>query len=230
MSDNDNTLPTNDPENASGILPDVIPIFPLSNALLLPCAKMPLNIFEPRYIDMVDYCMGHDRLIGMVQPRVEGEEQQESRPEIYAMGCLGRVVSFNESGDGRYGITLLGVSRFTITQEQPSDYSFRLVRADYETFVEDLNETTIQPQQRIALLKTVKAYLSAHGIDAQWSTIDDAADYALITSLSMLCPFTASEKQALLECDTIDDRSILLDKLMSLSLHKSKPGKPTTLH
>ncbi len=225
------------------LLPAVVPIFPLSNVLLLPCAKLPLNIFEPRYLDMVDYALGHDRLIGMVQPREQGNEGITSTPPVYEMGCMGRITSFNETGDGRYGITLLGISRFTIIEEieqEPGSAQngeetfefrdFRLAHVNYETFIEDLNDAKIDADKRRDLLKSIKAYLQANDIEADWGTIADAADYALITSLTMLCPFTASEKQALLECNDIHQRSELLGNLMMLSINHNDRSTPSIIH
>ncbi|MBT4889407.1 MAG: hypothetical protein HON65_07635 [Rhodospirillales bacterium] len=214
----------------SNILPDVIPIFPLSDVLLLPCAKLPLNIFEPRYLEMVDYALAHNRLIGIIQPRQSGEEKNTEEPDVYDMGCLGRIINFSEIGDGRYAITLLGLSRFTIQSELPVSENFRLANVDYETFIEDLNDSKISVAQRDDLLKTVRVYLSANEIDADWETIEDAADYALITSLSMLCPFSAGEKQALLECDNILDRTHLLSNLMTLSLHDTDAADQGAIH
>ncbi len=243
-----------EPDTIADKYPAIIPIFPLANVLMLPYSKLALNIFEPRYLEMIEYALAHNRAIGMVQTRIVPHETDteitsdavskvmgnvlddvldnvlDDRPAVYKTGCLGRIISFEETGDGRFSITLMGVCRFTITEERPQSHNFRLVHADYEIPTEDINDATISPPQRANLMNTVKAYLVAKEIDADWSSIERAADLDLVTSLAMLCPFNAGEKQALLECDDILERSRLLTNLMTLSLHADNTGEKPIIH
>lgn len=200
-------------------LPDTVPVFPLSGVLLLPDAKLPLNVFEPRYLNMVEDALGQDRMIGILQPRDDGVESPAGEPPIYDVGCLGRIVSFSETGDGRFVITLLGMSRFRIAEELPLYRGYRRARLDYGGFEVDLDEDGGAVDDRPRLMEAVEAYFSQAGINADWSTIEDADDTALVTSLSMLCPFEAGEKQALLECPDTRARGAMLIDLMVLAMH-----------
>lgn len=209
------------------LLPAELPIFPLTGVLLLPGATLPLNIFEPRYLNMIEDALGSGRVIGMVQPKSTGMESPEGKvvespdgePAVYRTGCAGRIISFSETGDGRFAITLLGLCRFRIAEELKLLSGYRRVSPDYSLFYEDLEDDENTVPHRESLLTTVEAYFLANGIDADWSTIEGAADSALVTTLSMLCPFGPSEKQALLECEDTTARGELLGNLMSLSLH-----------
>lgn len=249
------------PDTIADIHPAIIPIFPLANVLMLPYAKLALNIFEPRYLEMVEYALAHNRAIGMVQTRLSPNKKTKTppitisgttngavskvmgnalevvlddlsseQPAVYKTGCLGRIISFEETGDGRFGITLIGVSRFTITEELPQTLNFRLVHADYGLNVETTSDATVSPPQRTNLINTVKEYLKAKDIQADWSSIEQAADLDLVTSLAMLCPFNAGEKQALLECNDILEISHLLVNIMTLSLHGDQTSKKPIIH
>ncbi len=201
------------------LLPEEMPVFPLTGVLLLPGATLPLNIFEPRYLNMIEDSLGSGRVIGMVQPKTADVESPEGQPDIYETGCAGRIVSFSETGDGRFAINLLGLCRFHIAEELPLRSGYRVVRPDYTPYFEDLDEDGHGLEDRGALLKTVEAYFIATGINAEWSAIEGADDASLVTTLSMLCPFDPSEKQALLECKNTTSRGQLLGNLMTLSLH-----------
>lgn len=201
------------------LLPIELAIFPLTGVLLLPGATVPLNIFEPRYLNMIEDALGGGRMIGMVQPKVARAESPGGEPVVYGTGCVGRIVSFSETGDGRFAITLLGICRFQIASELPLQSGYRRVNPCYSPFLGDLSDDESALAHRESLLTTVEAYFLANGIDADWSSIEGAADSALITTLSMLCPFDPSEKQALLECENTALRGELLGNLMSLSLH-----------
>jgi len=211
----------NSDEAADDLLPATLPIFPLTGVLLLPGATLPLNIFEPRYLNMVEEALGNGRVIGMVQPKAAGVESPDGEPTVYETGCAGRIISFAETGDGRFAITLLGMCRFRIDSELPLRSGYRVVVPDYSPFFDDLDDDQCHVPDRESLLTTVEAYFIANGIDADWSSIEGAADAALITTLSMLCPFDPSEKQALLECENTALRGQLLGNLMALSLHAS---------
>jgi len=206
---------------AADLLPDALPLFPLKGVLLLPGATLPLNIFEPRYLNMVEDALGNGRIIGMIQPKIANVESPGGEPAVYETGCAGRIVSFEETGDGRFTIMLLGMCRFRIESELPLQSGYRVVCPDFNPFFDDLNDDECRVPDREALLTTVGAYFIANDIEADWSSIEGAADSALITTLSMLCPFDPIEKQALLECENTILRGQLLGNLMALSLHGS---------
>jgi len=195
-------------------LPQVIPVFPLSGILLLPRGQLPLNIFEPRYLNMIDDAMAGDRIIGMVQP-LGGPGHQ---PKLSPIGCAGRITSFNETSDGRYLITLTGCSRFRIAGELPVQTPYRQVRAAFDPFESDL---TAPPSEEGALdrhnlLEALKAYLETRGLDIDWETAETAPPEALVNSLSMALPFDPPEKQALLEAVDLDERALVLTALMRI--------------
>ncbi len=204
-------------------LPEELPIFPLNGVLLLPGATLPLNIFEPRYLNMIEDALGSGRMIGMVQPLGGNDdtlvESPTDDPAIYDVGCAGRIISFNETSDGRFTITLLGISRFSVIDELPLYDGYRRVVTDYEAYFSDLDDDMSTIIGRDALLKTVQTYLGTTGIEVDWSALENAPDSALITTLSILCPFGASEKQALLECHDTRERATLLGNLMDLNIH-----------
>ena len=193
-------------------LPQVIPMFPLDGALLLPRSILPLNIFEPRYLNMIDDAMSGERLIGMIQTRAGGER---ARPSLVAVGCAGRITSYAETPDGRYILTLTGVSRFRFLDELPARTPYRQVRADFESFEADLHPTPDLPaHERAALLDGLKAFLEGRGLDIDWEQAREAPLEGLVNSLSMALPFEPSEKQALLEAPTLSERCDALVALM----------------
>lgn len=180
-------------------LPAVIPVFPLSGALLLPSGQMPLNVFEPRYVAMVDAALSGPRLIGMVQPRLD-RKPATSRPELCEVGCVGRIIQFSEAGDGRYVITLSGISRFRVVEEIDAGTPYRQCRIAAGPFC-DLSEPRRGEDavDRDTLLRTFRAYLDANGLEADWESVNRASNAGLVTALSMMSPWGPSEKQALLE-------------------------------
>lgn len=176
------------------MLPNVLPIFPLHGVLLLPGGRLPLNIFEPRYIAMCDAALRSDRLIGMVQPRVQGEAA------LYTVGCAGKITAFTETEDGRYEIALSGISRFTLDKELPLHDGYRSVTPKWSHFSRDNEERqSCLGLDRPALKALLSQYFDAKGMDCDWDAIDNAPDGKLMTCLSMTCPFEPAEKQALLE-------------------------------
>lgn len=186
---------------------DIMPVFPLSGALLLPGGRMPLNIFEPRYLAMLDSAICAARLVGMVQPSLDGGKREDGEPEICKMGCVGRVVSFSESGDGRYLISLQGVCRFRIAEELDVGTPFRQCRII--PFEADLREPSPDAAEvnRPALLKAFRAYLEANDLEADWDSVSRAENATLVNALSMMAPYGAAEKQALLEAPDICARA-----------------------
>lgn len=183
-------------------LPDSLPIFPLSGVVLLPRVQLPLNIFEPRYVAMIDHALRHDRLIGMVQPR-----DAESK-ELFKTGCAGRLTSFEESGDSRYLITLTGLIRFDIAEELvTAPQGYRLVRPNWQAWTHDLQQAEDSAVCREKLLETLKPYLAKMNMSCdQWDAMRSVCCDKLVSTLTMICPFTADEKQMLLEAPTLNDR------------------------
>lgn len=196
-------------------LPQVLPIFPLEGVLLLPGGRLPLNIFEPRYLAMFDDAMASNRLIGMIQPCEE--TRGEAAPKIYETGCVGRVTSFNETDDGRYLVTLSGLIRFDVARELPGG-SYRLVEPDYTRFADDMNEDKGEID-RARLTQVLNAYFEANSIEGDWEAIEQTSDERLVTSLAMICPLGASEKQALLESMTLSERAEALTAIMEMATH-----------
>ncbi|HEY3697363.1 LON peptidase substrate-binding domain-containing protein [Phenylobacterium sp.] len=178
-------------------LPQVIPVFPLDRALLLPGSELPLQIFEPRYLNMVDDAMAGDRIIGMVQTRPGGDR---SRPSLAHVGCAGRITSYAETPDGRYLITLTGVCRFQTGEELSTPTPYRQVRAGFDPFAADLTADRRSPQvDRRRFIRALKSYLNHRNLDIDWDTANSAPIDALVNSLAMGLPFAPAEKQALLE-------------------------------
>jgi Lon protease-like protein len=195
-------------------LPQVIPVFPLAGVLLLPRGQLPLNIFEPRYLNMVDDAMAGDRIIGMIQP-AGGPRRL---PSLSPVGCAGRITSFAETSDGRYLITLTGCSRFRVVGELPVQTPYRQVRAAFAPFEADLAAPAAGEGalDRHLLLDALRAYLEARSLDIDWETAETAPPEALVNSLAMALPFEPPEKQALLEADDLDDRARVLTALLRI--------------
>jgi Lon protease-like protein len=195
-------------------LPLVIPVFPLDGALLLPHAQLPLQIFEPRYISMVDDAMSGERIIGMVQTRGGDPE----RPVLQPIGCAGKITTFSETADGRYLITLTGLARFALKEELNPPTPYRQVRVDFLSYSDDLKPIDDDEEgfDRLRLLGALKDYLERRGLDVDWETAKAAPVEALINSLAMALPFDPPEKQALLEAPHLGDRRDTLVALMEI--------------
>ena len=197
-------------------LSQTLPVFPLPGVLLLPRGQLPLNIFEPRYIAMIDDALSTDRLIGMVQP-VEAASNG-STPPIYSTGCAGRITTFDETDDGRYLITLTGLCRFNLEGELETTRGYRRVKTDWSPFRIDMAPVEDDLQfDRLRLRQALSAYFDRHGISANWDAIDGTPDDRLVTSLAMICPFSPCEKQALLEAPTPQERAALLLSLIEMA-------------
>jgi uncharacterized protein len=208
-------------------LPDTLPIFPLTGVLLLPRGRLPLNIFEPRYLAMTRDALGGERLIGMVQPN---EPQQDNRgggaldPPVYPIGCAGRITSFSETDDGRYLLTLTGVSRFRIRDELPLLSGYRRVVAEWQPFAHDVDTPSGTEFDRERFIRGLKGFFTQRQISADWEAIEKAAGEHLINSIAMLCPFAPSEKQALLEAPDLDERARLLIALVEMAAVNPNQG------
>lgn len=206
-----------------GSLPAEFPIFPLTGALLLPRGKLPLNIFEPRYLAMVEDALAEQRCIGMIQPD-DARHGSETGPALYRVGCLGRLVSFSEIDDGRYLITLAGLSRFEVVEELEMRRGYRRVLAGFTRFTADLDEDGAPLANRPELLAALRAYFQARGFEANWAAIEAMDDAVLVTTLAMVCPFGAAEKQALLEAPPGAERAEALLALLRMGAHEPRPG------
>ena len=202
-------------------LPDSLAVFPLPGALLLPHGRLPLNIFEPRYLNMVSDALGHGRMLGMIQPTADVGHPVPQDATIYNVGCAGRITSFSESEDGRFLITLTGICRFRVAEELSPRNGYRRVAADYAPYREDLDEDNSEVADRERFLELVEQYFVLRGIDADWKAVHAAHDAALVTSLSMLCPFEVGEKQALLEASGTANRGDVLATLMEIAVRES---------
>ncbi len=199
-------------------LPTTIAIFPLSGVLLLPGGQLPLNIFEPRYLEMIDAAIKTDRLIGIIQP--EFSETRESPPGSVALcnvGCLGRITSLTETGDGRYMVTVTGVCRFRLLSELSATTPYRQFR-----IAAFLTDVTAQEEEesvdRDALLRAFKSYLEANKLEADWSSVARASNVTLVNALSMMAPFGPPEKQALLEAPDLKTRAETLVAITEIIL------------
>lgn len=209
-------------------LPQVIPVFPLDGALLLPTGDLPLQIFEPRYLNMIDDAMAGDRMIGMVQTRSGGDR---TRPNLAGVGCCGRITSFSETSDGRYLIGLTGVCRFVVGEELSVATPYRQVRANFLPFADDLNEEAaeIPTFDRRRFAGALKRYLNRRELDIDWETAESAPLESLITSLSMGLPFEPAEKQALLEAPTMADRCDALTALLEIDSLEGDDDAPHSI-
>lgn len=197
-------------------LPTTIAIFPLPGVLLLPRGMLPLNIFEPRYLNMIQDALAGNRMIAMVQPCAKGDDG--CQPKVYPLACAGRITAFEETDDGRFLISLKGVCRLRIAEEISSTRGYRVVRADWDDFREDLSPPDGKKIDRKALFGGLKPYFASQGIEASWQALCDTPDERLINSLSMICPFSGPEKQALLEAPDLAERAKVLTALMEMAV------------
>ena len=205
-------------------LPQKIPVFPLSGALLLPGAELPLNIFEPRYLTMIDHAMSGNRLIGIIQPA--GGQESHPVPPLMNVGCVGRIISYAESSDERMLITLSGICRFQLVSELEVLTPYRQIMANNHPYAIDLASDGggANEVDRPALLKAFRDYLSANNMKANWAEVDHAPTDILVNTLSLLAPYDPQEKQALLEAPDLKTRAEVLVALTEVALSKMAPG------
>ncbi|MCK0206536.1 LON peptidase substrate-binding domain-containing protein [Starkeya koreensis] len=204
-------------------LAPIIPLFPLEGALLLPRCQLPLNIFEPRYVAMIDAVLGSHRLIGIIQTApVQPALTVPGAPEIVEVGCVGRITEIAESGDGRYLLNLSGIARFRVVAEVDSGTPFRQARVDYAPFRDDFTPNLgADAVDRGTLLRTLAAYLDANRLEADWESIKDAPNEALVNALAMMAPFGPREKQALLEASSLAARAEMLIAVTQMSMART---------
>ena len=195
-------------------LPALIPVFPLDGALLLPGSQLPLQIFEPRYLNMVDDAMSGHRMIGMIQTMGGGDR---ARPHLAEVGCVGRVTAYAETGDGRYMITLTGICRFVAGEELATNTPYRQVRPGFDRFARDLSDDEAElVLDRSSFLAVLRRYLDHKGLEVEWDAARQAPASALVNSLTMGLPWDPPEKQALLEAATLADRARVLSTLLEI--------------
>jgi Lon protease-like protein len=223
-------MPMNVAYRNPGDLADVIPVFPLPGALLLPRGQMPLNIFEPRYLAMVDDVLRSGlRLIGMIQPD-PAHPGTEERPGLYKIGCVGRITQLSETGDGRYLIELTGVVRFRIEEELKVPTPYRQCRVLYAPFIDDFTARKGEDEvDREALLHALRDFLEANDLKADWEGIENAPNEALVNALAMMSPYPAAEKQALLEAPDLKTRAEIMVAVTAIELAKKSTGGETPL-
>jgi Lon protease-like protein len=208
-------------------LPPRIPVFPLRGAILLPRATLPLNVFEPRYLAMLDAVMGGDRLIGIIQPAAGVDSEDEESPPgrsvgLRSVGCVGRVTSYQEVDHARRLITLTGVIRYDVLDEALTDFPYRTMSVSYDRYAADLNEGLGEEQvDRTNLLRVLRSYLDANKLEADWGAIQRASSEFLINALCVMCPYGPEEKQALLEAEDLKRRADVLVALAEMELASS---------
>jgi Lon protease-like protein len=221
-------MPINTIYRGPEALPNVIPVFPLPGALLLPRGQMPLNIFEPRYVAMIDDALRSGlRLVGMIQPDPSHPGPDENKPHLFRVGCVGRITQLAESGDGRYLIQLTGIARFRVETELAVATPYRQCRVTYRSFGDDFIARKGEEEvDRKALLRTLAEFLKANKLKADWQGIENAPNEALVNALAMMSPYAAAEKQAMLEAPDLKTRAEILIAVTEIELAKSKtPGE-----
>lgn len=215
-------------------LPPRLAVFPLRGAILLPRASLPLNIFEPRYLAMIDDVMAGNRVLGVLQPMAVSDNDLTESPmgksfALHKVGCAGRITSYRELDDGRYTITLTGISRFDVADEDAADKPYRIMGASYDRFAADLTEGLGEERvDRDNLLRVLRAYLDANQLKTDWAAIQRASNEFLINALSVMAPYGPEEKQALLEAADLKTRAEVLVALAEIEL-ASTGGSGSTL-
>ena len=205
-------------------LPKVLPLFPLKRVLLLPRAKLPLNLFENRYLHMFDFALSNGRTIGIIQPNEKvGSEKDAKNPNLYSIGCAGYITAFSQTNDNRYEIILKGLCRFKLGTEQSITKGFRKAKVNWAPFKEDFEIKRLKNKsKRKEFMDILKPFLKKISVSADWEAIDVSSDEDIVNSIAMGCPFDQSEKQALLEAKNIDERIEILLSLMKMSINENK--------
>ena len=218
------------PEPFFGTLPDTLPLFPLPGVLVLPHGCLPLHVFEPRYRSMIAHAMKGNKLIGMVQTTDSYDEAVPSDANLFDVGCAARISSYNETDDGRMLISVCGVNRFRIIDDTISEDGYRVARVSYEGFEKDNRQMTPAEAEaeRHALMRAIDDYFDVAEDGADWAAIARANTVDLLTSLAMMSPLDARDKQALLECPTADERHKLLLALMDMAATRDGPASSST--
>jgi Lon protease-like protein len=205
-------------------LPQTIALFPLEGAVLYPRGVLALNIFEPRYLNMIDDALGEQRLIGMIQPAIGQEE--EAAPDLAEIGTVGRITTFSETDDGRYLVTLTGISRFMMQKELKAGTPYRQALVSYDEFAADFALASDNSIDRPSLMKSLKTYAALHGFQVDWDSVDQAPTETVINVAAQICPFDPAAKQALLEARTLDDRCGALIALLEWDVASDNEDRP----
>jgi len=224
-------MPMNTIYEGPNALPEVIPVFPLAGALLLPRGQMPLNIFEPRYLAMIEDALhSPHRLFGMIQPDPAHPGPDQTKPNLFRVGCVGRITQFAETGDGRYLVQLTGVARFRVEAELAVETPYRQCRVTYAPFADDfVGHKGEDGVDRESLLRALSDYLKANDLKADWQGIEHAPNEALVNALAMMSPYGAAEKQALLEAPDLKTRAEILVAVTEIELAKGRTSGETPL-
>ncbi len=211
-------------------LPKTIPLFPLNKVLLLPKAKLPLNLFENRYLHMLDHALANDKIIGMIQPREKVRQNSDIKnPNLYDVGCAGRITAFSETNDNRYELILKGVCRFRIKKEKKVINGFRSADVSWDEFEKDYETLSLaSAKKRKDFEVLMKIFLKKISINADWEMVETTTDEDLVNMISMCCPFDVNEKQALLEAKTLSDRLEILTSLMQMGINENKMASSGT--
>jgi Lon protease-like protein len=209
-------------------LPIEIPIFPLANAVFFPNTILPLNIFEPRYKKMIEDALSSNKIIGMIQTR---ERNNLKKPEVFSVGCLGKIDTHSKTADGRYLINLKGLVRFRILDEVETDLPYRKFRITYDEFLDDLEKIKFNDKIDILqLIDKARKLFKIHQLSTDWKIVEKVEPDQLINSLSMICPFSVSEKQGLLEAKTLLERNLLINQIMNFYIIGNNPGSERQIH
>ncbi|MGL4727166.1 MAG: LON peptidase substrate-binding domain-containing protein, partial [Bosea sp. (in: a-proteobacteria)] len=214
-------MPMNKAYSGPGDCPEVIPVFPLAGALLLPRGQLPLNVFEPRYMAMIDDALKTHRVIGMIQPDSE-DEGASTVPALYTVGCAGRITQVAETGDGRYVLQLTGISRFRVLRELGTSTPYRQVHADYAPYLIDFEARAGEDEvNRQGLIKALRDFAKVNDMRIDWKSVNDAPNEALVNALAMMSPFGPREKQALLEAHDLKTRTEVMIAITQIELARS---------
>jgi Lon protease-like protein len=209
-------------------LPIEIPIFPLANAVFFPNTILPLNIFESRYKKMIEDALSSNKIIGMIQTR---ERNNLKKPEVFSVGCLGKIDTHSKTADGRYLINLKGLVRFRILDEVETDLPYRKFRITYDEFLDDLEKIKFNDKIDILqLIDKARKLFKIHQLSTDWKIVEKVEPDQLINSLSMICPFSVSEKQGLLEAKTLLERNLLINQIMNFYIIGNNPGSERQIH
>ena len=209
-------------------LPIEIPIFPLANAVFFPNTILPLNIFESRYKKMIEDALSSNKIIGMIQTR---ERNNLKKPEVFSVGCLGKIDTHSKTADGRYLINLKGLVRFRILDEVETDLPYRKFRITYDEFLDDLEKIKFNDKiDVLQLIDKARKLFKIHHLSTDWKIVEKVEPDQLINSLSMICPFSVSEKQGLLEAKTLLERNLLINQIINFYIIGNNPGSERQIH
>lgn len=208
--------------NTINDLPEELPVFPLTGVLLVPNGELPLNVFEERYINMIDSALSSNRMIGIIQPKCSSVKSCCGQTELYTIGCAGRITEFSETEDGRYLVNLKGIARFEIKKELERQDGYRRIVPDWSGFNRDLQQVECLGLDRERLKLKLKSYFEKHNMQCSWDAIEKTPDQKLMATLAMVCPLSPQEKQALLEADDCKARADLFMSLLKMAICPSQ--------